>query len=97
MRKLNIVDEFRTEAAKSLFTKTQAMAISIRLLQLELAEGSNSQTDTRVLSDMLKRFDFHYLDENPTQTDNILDNANVARLTCEDILKAIELVRFDVE
>lgn len=97
MRKLNIVDEFRTEAATSLFTKTQAMAITIRLLQLELANDANAESDVRVLSDMLKRFDFHYLDETPTEIDVILDNANVARLSSEDILNAIELVRFDVE
>lgn len=97
MRKLKIVDEFRQEAATSLFTKTQAMAITIRLLQLELAEQDNTQEDSRILSDALKRFNFAYLDTNATSIDKILDDANVARLKSTDILSAIETVVFDVK
>lgn len=97
MRKLQIVDEFRQEAATSLFTKTQAMAITIRLLQLELSDPSNSDDDNRVLSAALQRFDFRYLDSNTTQIDGILDAANVARLKSTDILSAIEAIIFDVK
>lgn len=96
MKRLLIVDEFRTEAQNSLFTKTQAMAITIRLLQLELA-AENTPEEAATLSAMLKKFDFHYLDENQTDIDRILDDANVARLTAESILNAIELVKFDVQ
>lgn len=97
MRKLQIVDEFRQEAATSLFTKTQAMAITIRLLQLELAEQGNTSDDNRVLTAALQRFDFRYLDSNTTKIDDILDAANVARLKSTDILSAIDAVIFDVK
>lgn len=97
MRKLMIVDEFRQEATTSLFTKTQAMAITIRLLQLELSEPDNTQEEIAVLSAALKRFDFNYLDANTTKIDAILDSANVARLKSTDILNAIDAVLFDVK
>ena len=97
MRKLQIVDEFRQEAATSLFTKTQAMAITIRLLQLELGEPANTQDDIRVLSTALQRFDFRYLDANTSKVDEILDAANVSRLKSTDILSAIESILFDVK
>lgn len=97
MRKLQIVDEFRQEAANSLFTKTQALAITIRLLQLELADSANSDEEIRVLSSALQRFDFGYLDNNTTQIDNILDSASVARLKSTDILAAIDAIIFDVK
>ncbi len=97
MRKLQIVDEFRKEAESSLFTKTQAMAITVRLLQLELVEPQNTPDDIRMLSTALQRFDFRYLDVNTTKIDDILDNANVARLKSTDILSAIDAVLFDVK
>ncbi|MEG0691535.1 MAG: hypothetical protein RR444_00440 [Oscillospiraceae bacterium] len=97
MRKLQIVDEFRQEAATSLFTKTQAMAITIRLLQLELAEPENTPDEIRVLAAALQRFDFRYLDANTTKIDAILDSANVARLKSTDILSAIDTILFDVK
>lgn len=97
MRKLKIVDEFRVEAANSLFNKAQAMAITVRLLQMELASAENSAEDKQTLSNMLSRFSFEYLDRNHSVIDVVLDDAGVARLTCEDILKAVDAVRFDVE
>lgn len=97
MRKLNIVDEFRVEAATSIFNKAQALAITVRLLQMELASDVNGAEDKQILSDMLSRFSFEYLDRNHTTIDVVLDDAGVARLTSEDILSAIEAVRFDVE
>lgn len=97
MKNLQIVDRFRTEASNSLFNKAQAMAISMRLLQLELEDGKNTEEDNRALAEMMKRFDFRYLDARHTDIDEILDSANVARLTSEDILTAIEAVKFDCE
>ncbi|MFZ2538341.1 MAG: hypothetical protein WAX04_05525 [Oscillospiraceae bacterium] len=97
MRKLQIVDEFRQEAATSVFTKTQAMAITIRLLQLELAEPDNTLEDISLLTVALQRFNFSYLDVNTTKIDEILDAANVARLKSTDILSAIDSILFDVK
>lgn len=95
MRNLQIVDEFRTEAANSLFNKAQAMSITMRLLQLELEEPDNSEEDKAVLVKMLSKFNFGYLDGTMSRIDMLLDSANVARITADDILKSIEAVKFD--
>lgn len=73
------------------------MAITIRLLQLELAKSDADTEDARILSSALQKFDFNYLDANTTQIDSILDSANVARLSSVDVLGAIETVIFDVK
>lgn len=36
MRTLKKLDEFRTEAGNALFTKSQAVAVTLRLLEMEM-------------------------------------------------------------
>ena len=42
MRTFHKIDEFRTEAANALFTKQQAISVTMRLLELELADPQNN-------------------------------------------------------
>lgn len=97
MRKLHIVDKFREEAADSLFNKAQAMTIAMRLIQLELQSEENDAEDRAVLSAMLEKFNFSYIDTTQSEIDLLLDSANVPRITVENLLAAIESVKFDVE
>ena len=97
MRKLHKVDEFRTEAANALFTRQQAMAITLQLLQRELKSDENSEEDAAVLAKAIQRVSMQYLDATETETDQLLDVFQVARLTSDDILKAIQDIIFDVQ
>ena len=45
MRTFHKIDEFRTEAANALFTKQQAISVTMRLLELELADPQNSEEE----------------------------------------------------
>lgn len=95
MRNLEKIDEFRREAGSALFTRQQAMGIATQLLQRELKE-SNSPEDAATLTAALQRMSMRYLDQTETETDALLDAFNVARLTADDVLKAINDVLFDV-
>ena len=95
MKSLTVIDEFRVEAKEALFTKQQAVAITLRLLQAELAEAEGK--DAEVLSKALKSISFSYLDATATRIDEMLDEVGVARFTSEQIINAIQNVLFDVE
>ena len=95
MKSLKVIDEFRVEAKEALFTKQQAVAITLRLLQAELAEAEGK--DAEVLSKALQNITFSYLDATATRIDEMLDQVGVARFTSEQIINAIQNVIFDVE
>ncbi len=95
MRFLNKVDEFKQETTNALFTKEQALAVTIKLFDLELADPSNSEEDIRVLTDARQRVSIQYFDSTATQVDEILDSVGVARLTTQDIAQAIDVMLFE--
>ncbi len=95
MRTLEKIDEFRREAKNAVFTKQQAVAITMNLLDAERRCQQNTDEENRILTDAMQRITFQYLDETASETDELLDRFNVARLTSEDILKAIDSVLFD--
>lgn len=95
MRFLNKVDEFKQETTNALFTKEQALAVTIKLFDLELADPSNSEEDIRVLTDARQRVSIQYFDSTATQVDEILDSVGVARLTAQDIAQAIDVMLFE--
>lgn len=95
MRFLNKVDEFKQETTNALFTKEQAIAVVLKLFDLELADPDNSEEDIRVLTDARQRVSIRYFDSTATQTDEILDSVGVARLTAQDIAQAIEVMLFE--
>ena len=96
MKALKIIDEFRVEAKDALFTKQQAVAITLRLLQAELAAAGDDH-DRETLSKALQNITFSYLDATATRIDEMLDEVGVARVTSEQIISAIQNVIFDVE
>lgn len=95
MRFLNKIDEFKQETTNALFTKEQALAVTIKLFDLELADPSNSEEDIRVLTDARQRVSIQYFDSTATQVDEILDSVGVARLTAQDIAQAIDVMLFE--
>ena len=95
MKTLKIIDEFRVEAKDALFTKQQAVSITLRLIQAELAQAEGK--DAEVLSKALKNISFSHLDATATAIDEMLDEVGVARFTSEQIISAIQNVIFDVE
>ncbi len=95
MRFLNKVDEFKQEANNALFTKEQAIAVAVKLFDVELADPSNSEEDIRVLTDAKNRVSIRYFDSTATQVDEILDSVGVARLTVQDIAQAIDVMLFE--
>ena len=96
MKSLKVIDEFRVEAKEALFTKQQAVAITLRLLQAELAAAEDAQ-DRETLSKAPQNITFSYLDATATPIDEILDQVGVARFTSEQIITAIQNVIFDVK
>ncbi len=97
MRRLNKVDEFKREAPHALFTKQQAIFTALKLLELERDLPENSDEERRVLSAAYDRADFRYLDETDTETARMLDSFGVARITADDVARAIENLLFDVK
>ena len=97
MRTLNKVIEFKQEAPNALFTMAQALAVMLRLLELERQQPENTQAEATVLENAMRSINFRYLDATETQTDQLLDSLGVARLTAEDIVQAVEAVVFDME
>ncbi|MGI5894921.1 MAG: hypothetical protein ACOX6P_10060 [Candidatus Merdivicinus sp.] len=96
MRSLSILDEFKKEAPNAIFTKEQAMQISLKLLKKEL-DRTTSEEDAAVIRKAIEYFSFSYLDATETETDAMLDAFNVARLTTSDIVEAIQVVLFEAE
>lgn len=97
MRTLNKIIEFRQEASNALFTKAQALAVTMQLLELERRQPETTPEEAAVLDNAMKNLNFRYLDPTETQTDQMLDSLGVARLTTEKIVQAIEAVVFDME
>lgn len=97
MRTLDKVDEFRVEASGALFTKQQAIAITLRLLEMESENPSNTAEETQILQSALHKINFNYLDSTATQTDTMLDTLGVARLSADQIIAAIDNVIFEVK
>lgn len=97
MRTLNKIIEFRQEASNALFTKAQALAVTMQLLELERRQPETTPEEAAVLDNAMKNLNFRYLDPTETQTDQMLDSLGVARLTTEEIVQAIEAVVFDME
>ena len=97
MRTMKYVDEFRREAANAVFTKQQAVSVTLQLLTLEMDEPGNSEEETALFRKALERAEFRYIDATKTQTDKMLDAIGVARFTTEDLVNAIEMIVFDAE
>jgi hypothetical protein len=97
MRTLYKVEEFKREAGEALFTKQQAVAVTLRLLEMELKDPQNSEEDSRILSDAMKKATFSYLDATQTEIDSLLDSVGVARISAQTIADAVSQIIFDVE
>ena len=95
MKNIAVFNEFRTEAKDALFTKQQAVAVTLRLLQTALAEAN--EDDKKVITKALEKISFSYLDSTATRIDDMLDDVGVARFTTTQIIDAINNVIFDVE
>ena len=95
MKNITVFNEFRTEAKDALFTKHQAVAVTLRLLQTALSEAN--EDDKKVISKALETISFSYLDSTATRIDDMLDEVGVARFTSEQIIEAINNVIFDVK
>ena len=77
------------------YTKQQAIAVTMNLLEAERRNPKNSEEDLRILNDAMQKITFRYLDATETETDALLDSLSVARLSVEDIIAAIDAVIFD--
>lgn len=97
MRTMRYVDEFRNEAVNAVFTKQQAISVTLQLLTMEMNEEGNTQEETELFRKALERAEFRYIDATRTQTDKMLDAIGVARFTTEDIVNAIQMIVFDAE
>ncbi len=97
MNNLPYLEEFKTEAAGASFTKQQAVSATLTILQKEKTKSNNSPSDTKVFDDALKKAEFKYIDATSTETDVMLDSLGVARFSCDDIVKAINDLIFDVK
>lgn len=89
------IDEFRREASSALFTKQQAIAVTLNLFERELASGSNSDKEKAILEKAMQKINVRYLDQTTSETDQMLDTLGVARFTSEDIMEAIDAMIFD--
>ncbi|MCI8601620.1 MAG: hypothetical protein HFE45_08555 [Oscillospiraceae bacterium] len=96
MRILTHVNEFKNEAANAVFTKQQAVAATLQLLEQERQSPENSAADTELFTRALARAEYRYLDATKTDTDRMLDGLGVARFTTADIVEAINALLFDV-
>ena len=97
MKQLKTVQEFQEEARNAIFNKEQAVAVTLRLIEMELKNPDNSPEDVRILTNALKQAEFGYLDMTKTETDKLMDSLDVARFTVSDIVNAIHHILFDVE
>jgi hypothetical protein len=96
MRTLKKLDEFRSEAGNALFTKSQAVAVTLRLLEMEMNACETSE-ESEVFANALKIAHVGYLDSTNTETDSMLDNLGVARITADQIVSAVQSIVFDAE
>ena len=96
MRKLDKIDEFQREASNALFTRSQAVAVTLRLLEMEM-NSCDSAEEAEVLANAMRIAHVGYLDATSTEIDTLLDSMGVARITAEDIVKAINAIVFDAE
>lgn len=96
MRAMSKVDEFKKEASNALFTRSQAVAVTLRLLELEM-NGCDTAEEAEIFANALRIAHVGYLDATNTETDALLDSMGVARITAEDIVKAIDAIMFDAE
>ena len=96
MQRLERLEEFKREAGGALFTKQQAVSVTLRLLELARKDATDER-DQRVLADAMRRISFQYLDSTSTETDEMLDSLGVARLSADRIVEAIEYAIFESE
>lgn len=97
MRTLTHLDEFRREAQNALFTKQQAISVTLRLLELEKNSQENTDQESVILEQAMRKAEFRYIDQTKTETDRMLDECGVARITAQDIIEAINALLFDVQ
>lgn len=95
MRTFRRIEEFKTEASNALFTKQQALSITLKLFELELADTANSGQDKKILNDAIQNVNINYFDMTSSETDKILDSVGVARLNIYDISNAIDTILFE--
>ena len=96
MRTLHYVNEFKTEAANAVFTKQQAVAATLQLLENERLCPDNTDEETALFTTAIEKAEFRYIDSTKTDTDRMLDGLGVARFTTEDIVEGIQMLLFDV-
>ena len=96
MNNLEKLDEFRTEASGALFNKSQAVAVTLRLLEAEM-NACETPEEAEVFARALKIAHVGYLDSTNTETDAMLDSLGVARITSEQIVSAVQAILFDAK
>ncbi len=98
MMTLQSLDELIREAPHALYTREQAVQVSIMLLRKEL-NRAGSINEAEILRRAINQFtrNFRYLDSTASETDQMLDSLEVPRLRTEDIVEAIKAVLFDAE
>ncbi len=96
MNNLKKLDEFRTEASGALFNKSQAVAVTLRLLEAEM-NACETPEEAEVFANALKIAHVGYLDSTNTETDAMLDSLGVVRITSEQIVSAVQAIRFDAK
>ncbi len=97
MRTLERIREFQQEAAGAVFTKQQAVSVTLQLLQKEAADPANSPEERAVFVRAQERAEFRYIDATKTETDRMLDAIGVARFTVQDIVDGLEALLLDVQ
>ena len=97
MRSLPYIDEFKAEAGDAVFTKQQAVAATLQLLQKEQANPDNNEAETALFANAIAKAEFRYIDATVTETDRMLDGLGVARFTTQSIVDAIKSLLFDVQ
>lgn len=97
MRSLPYIDEFKAEAADAVFTKQQAIAATLQLLQKEQANPANTDEETALFTNAMQKAEFRYIDSTVTDTDRMLDGLGVARFTTQSIVDALDALLFDVK
>lgn len=97
MRPLRRLEEFQQEASSALFTRQQAVAVTLRLLESEQSDAANTPQETQLFTDALQKVEYRYLDSTQTPTDQLLDSLSVPRFTAPQIVQALQDVLFDVQ
>jgi len=96
MKTFRMLDEFKAEAAGALFTRAQAGAVTTALLSKCKEETGDSETAAEI-DRAAARAMHYYLDPTQSDTDVLLDSLGVARISADDIVRAIEMLLFDAE